>query len=306
MTGSGVGRSCWRACPSPRPPGGSTSCAAWAPGVSWSWVPRSGPATCPTPNTPSGSTWTSERPTPWTSSASSNASPPIRPRELTEALDRFDPQGDALVLTAPFQAVTAIAGEAGGRVAAGRSGWRSRTRRPTTRCSTAPASTVRHARSWPPTTAAPSAPPRRGWTEDRAPSGRGTPSEGFNGGGAFVRWVTDEAQADGAQRWFAGRCRSVRVAPFLEGTPCNIHGFATDDGAGGVPTRGGDHAAVGGSARRCTTGEPPPSSIRPRPTGRGCGSWRGGWARCCGTRWDSSAATRSTGCSPTTASGRPS
>jgi hypothetical protein len=42
--------------------------------------------------------------------------------------------------------------------------------------------------------------------------------------------VTSEAQADGAQRWFAGRCRSVRVAPFLDGTPCNIHGFATDDG----------------------------------------------------------------------------
>jgi RimJ/RimL family protein N-acetyltransferase len=42
--------------------------------------------------------------------------------------------------------------------------------------------------------------------------------------------VTDDAQANRAQRWFAGRCRSVRVAPFLEGTSCNIHGFATDDG----------------------------------------------------------------------------
>jgi hypothetical protein len=39
------------------------------------------------------------------------------PAAVTEALDRFDPQGDALLLAAPFQAVTALGGRAviGGR-----------------------------------------------------------------------------------------------------------------------------------------------------------------------------------------------
>jgi RimJ/RimL family protein N-acetyltransferase len=149
--------------------------------------------------------------------------------EMVEAIDRFDPHGDALVLAAPFQAVTAIAGRpvAGGR----RAEWvafedkttndalfdRAGVDRPPSEIVAAGDRSALDAAA------------------ARLDAGRGTvwsgdALEGFNGGGTFVRWVTDEAQADAAQRRFAAHCRRVRVAPFLEGTPCNIHGFATDDG----------------------------------------------------------------------------
>jgi RimJ/RimL family protein N-acetyltransferase len=151
------------------------------------------------------------------------------PAAVTEALDRFDPQGDALLLAAPFQAVTALGGRAviGGR----RPEWVALEDKTTNDALFDRAGVVR------PPCEVVAADDRGalGTAAARFDQGQGTvwagdASEGFNGGGTFVRWVTSEAQADGAQRWFAGRCRSVRVAPFLEGTPCNIHGFATDDG----------------------------------------------------------------------------
>ncbi len=54
--------------------------------------------------------------------------------------------------------------------------------------------------------------------------------DGFNGGGNFVRWVTDAAERGGAHAFFAPRCDRVRVMPFLDGVPCSIHGFVLDDG----------------------------------------------------------------------------
>jgi RimJ/RimL family protein N-acetyltransferase len=151
------------------------------------------------------------------------------PADLTDALDRFDPHGDALLLTAPFQAVKAIAGRpvVGGR----RTEWVALEDKTTNDALFDRAGVDR------PPCEIVAADDRAalGAAAGRLDRGRGTvwsgdAREGFNGGGAFVRWVTDGAQADDAQRWFANRCRSVRVAPFLEGTPCNIHGFATDDG----------------------------------------------------------------------------
>ena len=149
------------------------------------------------------------------------------PAELTDALDSFDPAGDALVLAGPFHAVTAIGGRpvSGGR----RPEWVALEDKTTndalferagvdrTPCEIVAA----HDRD------ALAAAARR---LDRG-SGTvwsGDARQGFNGGATFVRWVTDDAQAADAQRWFAARCRHVRVAPFLEGTPCGIHGFATD------------------------------------------------------------------------------
>ena len=148
---------------------------------------------------------------------------------VTEALDRFDPHGDALVLAAPFQAVTTLGGRpvVGGR----RAEWvaledkttndalfdRAGVDRPPCEVVAAGDRSALGAAA-------------AGLDRGQGTVWSGDASEGFNGGGAFVRWVTDDAQADGAQRWFAARCRSIRVAPFLEGTPCNIHGFATEDG----------------------------------------------------------------------------
>jgi RimJ/RimL family protein N-acetyltransferase len=151
------------------------------------------------------------------------------PAAVTEALDRFDPQGDALVLAAPFHAVTILGGRAvvGGR----RPEWvaledkttndalfdRAGVDRPPCEIVVAGDRAALDAAA------------------SRLDRGQGTvwsgdARQGFNGGGTFVRWVTDEVQAHSAQRWFVDRCRSVRVTPFLEGTPCNIHGFATEDG----------------------------------------------------------------------------
>jgi RimJ/RimL family protein N-acetyltransferase len=148
---------------------------------------------------------------------------------VTEALDRFDPEGGALVLAAPFQAVTTLGGRAvdGGR----RPEWVALEDKTTNDALFDRAGVDRP----PCKVVAAGDRSALGAAAGRLDRGQGTvwagdASQGFNGGGTFVRWVTDDAQADRAQRWFAGRCRSVRVAPFLEGTPCNIHGFATDDG----------------------------------------------------------------------------
>jgi RimJ/RimL family protein N-acetyltransferase len=151
------------------------------------------------------------------------------PAAMAEALERFDRQRDALVLVAPFQAVTAIGGRpvVGGR----RPEWVALEDKTTNDALFDRAGVDR------PGCEIVAAGDRAalGAATARLERGQGTvwsgdARQGFNGGGTFVRWVTDEAQADSAQRWFADRCRSVRVTPFLEGTPCNIHGFATDDG----------------------------------------------------------------------------
>ena len=151
------------------------------------------------------------------------------PSEVTAVLDRFDPHGDALLLTAPFQAVTAIAGRP--VVGSRRPEWVALEDKTTNDALFDRAGVDRP----PCEIVAAGDRSALGAAAARLDAGQGTiwsgdATGGFNGGGVFVRWVTDDAQADAAQRWFAARCRRVRVAAFLEGTPCNIHGFATDDG----------------------------------------------------------------------------
>ena len=53
---------------------------------------------------------------------------------------------------------------------------------------------------------------------------------GFNGGGALVRWVRDDADRADASDYLLPRCDRVRVAAYVEGVPCSIHGFVVDDG----------------------------------------------------------------------------
>ncbi|MFO7548027.1 MAG: hypothetical protein R6X29_03995 [Acidimicrobiia bacterium] len=50
-------------------------------------------------------------------------------------------------------------------------------------------------------------------------------TEGWHGGGEYARWVPDPSGFEAAVEWFAGRARTVRVMPFLDGLPCSIHGF---------------------------------------------------------------------------------
>jgi hypothetical protein len=60
----------------------------------------------------------------------------------------------------------------------------------------------------------------------------GDAREGFNGGAVFVRWIRDDRAdaVDEAAGFFDAHCDRVRVAPFLEGVPCSVHGIVVDDG----------------------------------------------------------------------------
>ncbi len=54
--------------------------------------------------------------------------------------------------------------------------------------------------------------------------------EGFHGGAHQTYWVNDDLSLDRAQRFLRPVCDTVRVMPFLEGIPCSIHGIVLPDG----------------------------------------------------------------------------
>ncbi len=58
----------------------------------------------------------------------------------------------------------------------------------------------------------------------------GDAREGMHGGGEFVRWVRSPTAAARAVELFERHCDRVRVAPFLDGVPCSIHGVVLPDG----------------------------------------------------------------------------
>jgi len=55
-------------------------------------------------------------------------------------------------------------------------------------------------------------------------------TEGWHGGGEYVRWVRGPEEVGPATAWFLEHSETVRVMPFLEGLPCSIHGFNTQEG----------------------------------------------------------------------------
>ncbi len=55
-------------------------------------------------------------------------------------------------------------------------------------------------------------------------------SEGFHGGAALTRWVTDDAEASAVTAELARHCATVRVMPFLDGIPTSVHGIVLPDG----------------------------------------------------------------------------
>lgn len=154
------------------------------------------------------------------------ADPPV---ELVTALDAYDPAGDALVLVMPFDATTSVVGRPA--FGARRPEWVALEDK-TTNDALFERAGVRCA----PSEVVPA--------DDRAAldaaaarldGGAGTvwsgdAREGFNGGGVLVRWVTDPDGAARAHELMARRCDTVRIAPFLDGVPCSIHGIVTTDG----------------------------------------------------------------------------
>lgn len=66
----------------------------------------------------------------------------------------------------------------------------------------------------------------------RSPTGTvwsGDSRDGFNGGACLVRHVADVRDVAAAKAFFAERCDTVRVAPHLDGVPAAIHGFVLPD-----------------------------------------------------------------------------
>ena len=57
----------------------------------------------------------------------------------------------------------------------------------------------------------------------------GDAREGFHGGAEVTRWVRTEADVEPVLRLMKEHCDVVRVMPFLEGIPCSIHGIVFPD-----------------------------------------------------------------------------
>jgi hypothetical protein len=149
--------------------------------------------------------------------------------DVTAALDRYDPHRDALVLVAPYDVSAVVAGRPafGGR----RAEWVALEDKTTNDALFDRAGIAR------PPSAVVSATDRAALAAAaaRLDAGAGTvwagdARDGFNGGGTLVRWVTGPDQAEAAQARLAAQCDHVRVAPFLDGVPCSIHGLVTHDG----------------------------------------------------------------------------
>jgi hypothetical protein len=148
---------------------------------------------------------------------------------VTAALDRFDPAGDALVLVAPYDVSTTVAGRPafGPRCPA----WVALEDKTANDALFDRAGVAR-----PPSAVVPAADTSAlAAAAARLDAGAGTvwagdARDGFNGGGTLVRWVTGSDASEHARALFAERCDRVRVAPFLDGVPCSIHGLVTTDG----------------------------------------------------------------------------
>jgi hypothetical protein len=150
------------------------------------------------------------------------------PAELVDALDRFDPDRSALVWFPPFQAVQELCGRPvhGAR----RREWIALEDK-----TIIDASWDRWGIVHPPCEVVDVNDPialvaaRAGLDVGAGTVWSGDAREGFNGGAVFVRWVRSDRQADAARAFFSPHCDQVRIAPFVEGLPCSIHGMVFDE-----------------------------------------------------------------------------
>lgn len=146
--------------------------------------------------------------------------------EVAAAVDRFDPDGSALVVASPFETLQ----EALGRRVSGarRPAWVALEDKTTVHALWAEAGiTTADHMVVPVAEAAAAARELAGplgtvWAADN--------TEGWHGGAEYTRWVPRPADVSAAVAWFTGRSRTVRVMPFLNGIPCSIHGFVTATG----------------------------------------------------------------------------
>jgi hypothetical protein len=150
------------------------------------------------------------------------------PSEVVRAVDRFDPDGTALLLIATVEAAQRL----GDRAAYGprHAAWVALEDKTVCDALFDAAGVPR-----PPSRVVPASLGELRAAANSLDRGAGTvwagdAREGFNGGGTYVRWVHGDDDGSGASRFFAAHCDRVRVAPFVDGLSCSVHGFVTDDG----------------------------------------------------------------------------
>jgi hypothetical protein len=148
------------------------------------------------------------------------------PAEVTDALDEFDPRGDALVLGSFLNTSAHLAGRP--FVSHRRPEWVALedkvvvdafwdragiARQPSTVVTLDEASRASAAIDLGAGTV---------WAADAR--------EGFHGGASQTYWVADQPSRDAAHAGLRPVCDRVRVMPFLDGIPCSIHGIVLPDG----------------------------------------------------------------------------
>jgi hypothetical protein len=152
----------------------------------------------------------------------------LLPSEVAEALDRWDPERRALVLSPMFNELPEIAGRRvyGPR----RPEWRRLEDKVVVDALWDELGVTRA-----PSEVVAAEPEALRAAASRLDRGAGTAwagdaRQGFSGGAFCLRWVRDEEDAAEAAAFLGARCDRVRVMPFLEGIPCSIHGVVFPDG----------------------------------------------------------------------------
>jgi hypothetical protein len=146
----------------------------------------------------------------------------LLPAAVVEALDRWDPERRALVLSPMFNELPEIAGRRvyGPR----RPEWRRLEDKVVVDDLWDELGVARAPSEVVPAEAAALRAAARRLDRGAGTAWAGDARQGFHGGAFGLRWVRGEEDVAEAVAFLAARCDRVRVMPFLEGIPCSIHG----------------------------------------------------------------------------------
>jgi hypothetical protein len=148
------------------------------------------------------------------------------PAVLTDALDRFDPDGEALLVTTPPTPLDRFAGRPihGGR----RPDWVALEDKTRVDDLLDRAEVSRPRSAVVPVAGSPAVAHDLDIGDGTVWSGDAR--EGFNGGTTRVRWIVTDDEAQAGAEFFEAEHDLVRVSPFVEGVPCSIHGIVGAEG----------------------------------------------------------------------------
>jgi hypothetical protein len=146
----------------------------------------------------------------------------LLPDEVVAALDRWDPDREAMVLSPMFNELPEIAGRRvyGQR----RTEWRRLEDKVVVDALWDDLGVARAPSEVVPAQAAALREAAGRLDRGAGTAWAGDARQGFHGGAFCLRWVWDDAHVAEAVAFLAARCDRVRVMPFLEGIPCSVHG----------------------------------------------------------------------------------